>query len=109
MSGLADNPYIVDLAFEADLCLRQIQGSLLTQYHQWRTPAEIIAEALYVLADHFGHHGHRGDYDGSGDDDRRPPEPPGPLPRPDEAGAVDIELRELVQAHGSPHASRERS
>jgi hypothetical protein len=95
MSDLADNPYVIDLAFEADLCLRQIQASLLTQYHQWRTPAEIIVEALYFFADYWRG---RGDDDGNddGDDDHFPPDPPGPLPGPDDADAVDLELRQLL-------------
>ena len=104
MSGHADNPYLVDLSFEADLCLRQIQASLLTQFHQWRTPVEIITDALYVFADYW-----RGRGDDDDDDNHLPPDPPGPLPKPDDADAADIELRELVQVHGSPDASRERS
>jgi hypothetical protein len=104
MSDPTVNPYLVDLSFEADLCLRQIQASLLTQRSQWRTPAEIITEALYVFADYW-----RGRGDPDDDDDHHPPDPPGPLPRPDDADAADIELRELVMAHSSPHASRERS
>jgi hypothetical protein len=91
MSDLTDNPYLVDLPFEVDLCLRQIQASLLTQYHQWRTPAEIIAEALYFFADSWRD---RGDPDD--DDDHHPTDPPEPLPGPDDADAVDLELRQLI-------------
>jgi hypothetical protein len=104
MSDPADNPYLVDLPFEADLCLKQIQGSLLASRQQWRTPTEIITLALESYADYW-----RGRGDDDGDDDHHPPDPPGPLPQPDDADAVDIELRELVQACGSPDASRERS
>jgi hypothetical protein len=80
--AMASNPYVIDLPFEVDLCLRQIQGWALRQRMSWRTPTEIITEALYFFADHWCDYG-----DDDDEDDHRPPDPPPPLPRPDDTTA----------------------
>jgi hypothetical protein len=100
------NPYVVDLSFEADLCLQQLMTG---GYRRWRrrwlqrrrppqVPVEIIEEALFLLFDAYG----RGRNDGPDDLPPDPPSPPPPLPRPDEGAAIDLdlELRELVKARG---------
>ena len=65
--AMASNPYVIDLPFEVDLCLRQIQGWALRQRMSWRTPTEIITEALYFFADHWCDYG-----DDDDEDDHRP-------------------------------------
>jgi hypothetical protein len=103
MSDGMSNPYLVDLPFEADLCLRQIQQHVLRAEQSFKTPLEIFIDALFSYAELWGiRHDRDNPHDGGGsddDDDHRSPDPPSPpLPRPDDGAALDLELRELIAA-----------
>ena len=116
VSGAAGmtNPYVIDLSFEADLRIRKIQQVVLKRRHAWKTPAEIITDALYWYAEHQGIRDDRYEVDDSGDedagdgDDHRGPDPdrPGSPPPPGDAVEI-IREAELVLADAAAGMCRQ--
>jgi hypothetical protein len=105
------NPYVVDLSFEVDLRIRKIQHAMCLEQQMWRTPTEIITEALYRYAERWGIRDDRDDdapaaggddhEDNDDDDGHRPPDPP-PRPRSQPGAMVDwdLALRKLIVTRG---------